>query len=162
MGNTSTRRRKTGRPTGLQGVSGGRPRGRYRFSDGFIRVATAVLLITVGEAMSNGAVFLIVGGFVLPLLIAAILGGEAIAPGAGLLGFGLIAGLALFALMQAEYFRDLVGPWAPGALWGGLALMIMSGIGFWLVGRAAKVPMWLQAPVPGSPRVYVQGESEHP
>jgi hypothetical protein len=104
----------------------------------------------------------VVAGFVLPLLVAAILGGEALKPGAGFIGFGLILGLLLVATTIAEATRAFYGSWAVAAFWIGIVLLVGCGIGFWLVGFAAKVPMWLQLPFIGSPRVYTQGESERP
>ncbi|MDN4615328.1 hypothetical protein P5G50_12810 [Leifsonia sp. F6_8S_P_1B] len=174
---------KQSRPTGSVARPGDRPEGRYRFSDRFIKRWTAILLVAMGvivvagfvmgflsdevsgeagETLANAAIAVVVAGFVLPLMVAAILGGEALKPGAGFIGFGLILGVLLLATTLAEATRGFYGSWAPAAFWAGVVLIVGCGIGFWLVGFAAKVPMWLQLPFLGSPRVYTQGESERP
>jgi len=169
------------RPTGTAARAGDRPKGRYRFSDRFIKRATAVLLIAMGvivvagfvlgfvsdevsgeagEQLANAAIVVVVAGFVLPLLVAAVLGGEAIKAGAGVIGFGLILGLVLVATTIAEATRAFYGSWALLAFIVGLVLLVGCAVGFWVVGFAARVPMWIQAPFIGSPRAYVRGESE--
>jgi hypothetical protein len=41
---------------------------------------------------------------------------------------GLIAG-------ENDLGRKMLGPvWAPWALWGGAALMVLGGAGFWIIG----------------------------
>jgi phosphotransferase system glucose/maltose/N-acetylglucosamine-specific IIC component len=174
---------KQSRPTGSVARPGDRPKGRYRFSDRFIKRATTTLLVAMGvivvagfvlgfvsdgvsgeagEQLANTAIVVVVAGFVLPLLIAAILGGESLKRGAGVIGFGLIVGLLLVATTLAESTRAFYGSWAVAAFWVGVALLVLGVVGFWLVGSAARVPMWLQLPFIGSPRVYTQGESERP
>jgi hypothetical protein len=106
---------------------------------------------------------LILGGIVLPLLIAAVLGGEAIRAGGGVVGFFFIAGLFTIIAGENELGQEMIGPvWAPWALWGGGALMVLGGAGFWIIGWIAKVPMWIQAPFLGSPRVDMRGRPETP
>src|SRR3954470_2914793 len=81
--------------------------GTYRFSERFIAVTTRVLIAVLlglvavgfilgfisdgvsgeaGELLGTIAISLILAGFLLPLLVAAILGGEAITAGGGLIG----------------------------------------------------------------------------
>ncbi|HSO90778.1 MAG TPA: hypothetical protein VLR70_06490 [Arthrobacter sp.] len=116
-----------------------------------------------GDALGNAAIALIIGGTVVPLLLAAVLGGEAIRAGAGFIGFFLIVGLLAATAGSTELGLELLGPvWAPWALWGGIALMALAVAGFWIVGWIARVPMWLQAPFLGSPRVIVRGSSDDP
>jgi hypothetical protein len=162
-------------------VRGGRPVGGYRFSNRFISVVTALILLVMGVTVVGGFVLgtfsdsiegmepedvvdlsgvIIVAGFLVPLLIAAILGGEAIRRGGGLVGFGLILGVGLFTALPTLDMFEFLGAWRIPLIWIGAGLIVVSGVGFWLLGRAAGVPMWLQAPVVGSPRVYVQGRSE--
>jgi hypothetical protein len=161
-----------------------RPTGTFRFSERFINTTTTVLIVVMcvmlaggfilgfvgdnfdGElrvVLGNVAVASILGGIVLPLLIAAVLGGEAIRAGGGALGFFLIAGLFATVAGSNELGQEMLGPvWTPWALWGGAALMVLAGAGFWIIGWIAKVPMWIQAPFVGSPRVYVRGSSRNP
>lgn len=161
-----------------------RPAGTFRFSDRFIKTATTiistVMVVSIaagfiigplsskvagaaGDALFIAAVALIAGGVVVPLLAAAVLGGEAIRAGGGFIGFFLIAGMLTAAAGGTELGLELLGrTWAPWALWGGVAMMVLAGAGFWIIGWIARVPMWLQAPFPGSPRVIVRGSSDNP
>lgn len=156
----------------------------YRFSGRFIKTTTTVLITAMlamiaagfilgplsdnfegetGEVLGIVAVALIIGGLGLPLLIGAVLGGEAIRPGGGIIGFLLIAGMFAAAAGMTEAGQEMLGPvWGPWAFWGGTTLMVLAVGGFWIIGWIAKVPMWLQAPVLGSPRAYVRGSSENP
>jgi hypothetical protein len=151
---------------------------RYRFSDRFIAIGTWVLIgILVvclgaglllgfigdgvggdaGEILSGVAVCLIIGGFAVPLLAAAVLGGEAIKRGGGIIGFFLIVGLGCAVAGGAGGVAEELGPvWRPILLWGGIGLMVVACAGFWIIGYLAKVPMWIQAPVLGSPRLWVR------
>lgn len=178
-----SRKRKPNRerPNGRTHIRGGRPLGGYRFSGRFISVATALLLIVMGvtvvggfvlgtfsdsiegmepEAVVDLAGMVIVAGVLIPLLLAAILGGEAIRRGGGFVGFGLVLGIGLVTALPTVDAFEVLGPWRIPLIWVGAGLIVLSGLGFWALGRAAGVPMWLQAPVVGSPRVYVQGRSE--
>ncbi|WP_348789041.1 hypothetical protein [Leifsonia sp. NPDC080035] len=158
------------------------PARRYRFSDRFIRVATTALLIAMGVLVAGGfalgfasdavpgeagetlgavAAGVVVGGVLVPLAIAAVLGGEAVKAGAGFLGLGLVVGVAGIAFGSIEGARDLLGAWAPLALWGGLLLLVGCAAGFWLAGRRAGVPQWLQLPILGSPRLPVSPRTRH-
>ena len=161
-----------------------RPDGTFRFSDRFIKTTTTVLITVMlvsitagfiigplsddvageaGDALGMAAGALVIGGLVLPLLLAAVLGGEAIRAGAGFIGFFLIVGLLAAATGGSELGQDMLGPiWTPWAFWGGIALMVLATGSFWIVGWIARVPMWLQAPFLGSPRVVVRGSSDNP
>jgi hypothetical protein len=160
---------------------GGRPAARYRFSDQFIRRATAVLLIIMSVVVATGVVLglvadslggdavdtlgnlgggLVVGGLLVPLLVAAILGGEAIKAGGGFLGFGLVLGVALVALLPTVEALDILGAWRVPLHWAGWVLIVACGIGFFIIGFIAKVPMWLRAPFLDSPGFSLHGRSE--
>jgi hypothetical protein len=161
-----------------------RPAGTFRFSDRFIKTTTTVLITVMlasiaagfiigplsddvageaGDALGIAAGALIIGGLVIPLLLAAVLGGEAIRPGAGFIGFFLIVGMFATVAGSTELGQELLGPvWTPWAYLGGIALMVLAGGSLWIVGWIARVPMWLQAPFQGSPRVIVRGSSENP
>jgi hypothetical protein len=152
--------------------------GRYRFSDRFIRVTTwwliGVMVVSIGlgfllgaisyglegdarDVLSVVAVWLVFGGIGLPLLTAAVLGGEAIKRGGGVIGFFLIVGLGSTAATSAGDVAEALGPvWQPVLFWGGIGLMALSGAGFWIIGHLAGVPMWIQAPMLGSPRLMVR------
>lgn len=161
-----------------------RPAGTFRFSGRFIKTATTVLTTVMvvsitagfiigplsskvagaaGDALFTAAIALIAGGVVLPLLLAAVLGGEAIRAGGGFIGFFLIVGMFAATAGSTELGLEVLGrAWAPWTLWGGVAMMVLAAAGFWIVGWIARVPMWLQAPFRGSPRVIVRGSSDNP
>jgi hypothetical protein len=106
---------------------------------------------------------LIIGGITLPLLLAAVLGGEAIRAGGGFIGLFLILGMLAAVAGGTELGQEMLGrTWTPWALWGGIALMALATASFWIVGWIARVPMWLQGPFLGSPRVIVRGSSDNP
>jgi hypothetical protein len=171
----------TKRRTGTVHRPGGRPTGRYRLSDRFIRRATAVLLTVMGVAVATGLVLglvsdtldgdaaetlgnlggsLVIGGLIVPLLAAAILGGEAIKAGGGFLGFGLVLGVALVALVPTVEALDVLGAYRVPLYWAGWVLIVGCTVGFFVIGFIAKVPMWLRAPFLDSPRIYLQGRSD--
>ncbi|MDN4645716.1 hypothetical protein [Arthrobacter sp. PsM3] len=98
---------------------------------------------------------------VLPLLLSGILGGEAIMAGGGFIGFSLIAGLFAFVAGGTDQGLELLGPvWAPWAFGGDIALTVLAGAGFSIIGWIARVPMWLQAPVLGAPRICARIEQK--
>lgn len=160
-----------------------RPDGTFRFSDRFIKTATTVLisfmLVSIaagfimgplsdnvdgeaGDALGIAAGALIIGGLVIPLLLAAVLGGEAIRAGGGFIGVFLIVGMLAAVAGGTELGQEMLGrTWTPWALWGGIALMALATASFWIVGWIARVPMWLQGPFLGSPRVIVRGSSDN-
>jgi hypothetical protein len=157
-------------------------RNPYRFSRRFIRVITTVLVGVLllglvlgvvlgivsdglegdaGETMSTVALGIVIAAFGIPLLVGAVLGGEAIARGAGVVGFLLVVGIASTAAASVADIAEGLGPaWQPALFWGGIALMALAVIGFWIIGFVAKVPMWLQLPILGSPRLVVQRGDE--
>lgn len=120
----------------------------------------------VEPAASIGAVMMIVGmsavmiGVLLALFYGAIAGGEAIWQGGGWIGAALVIGIV--AAAGGEAIGALVGSRILGIIVvvTGMSLMVGSVIAFWAVGWIAKVPMWVQAPVFGSPRVYVRGQGD--
>lgn len=156
--------------------------GTYRLTGRFIKITTTVLIVVMlgaivvgfiigllsdnfdgdtGDTLQGVAGGLVIGGIMLPLLIAAILGGEAIKRGGGVVGFFLIVGMFSLVAGTTDLGKELIAPeWLPLAVWGGGGLMVLSVAGFWVIGWIAKVPMWLQAPMIGSPRVYVRGSSD--
>lgn len=125
----------------------------YQFSSTFIRRMTVVLCIaivvlpiagfiygaTLGsdyeEWQSAIALTLIVGGFGLPLLAAAVLGGEAIRRGGGFVG--LLFTLGLIGGPTGSTFG--IG-WLAVA---GYIALGLSVILFFVIGFASKVPMWI-------------------
>jgi len=161
-----------------------RPDGTFRFSGRFIKMATTVLvsfmLVSVIAGFVLGALSdtvardarddlvtaagtLIIGGITLPLLLAVVLGGEAIRAGGGFIGLFLILGMLAAVAGGTELGQEMLGrTWTPWALWGGIALMALATASFWIVGWIARVPMWLQGPFLGSPRVIVRGSSDNP
>jgi hypothetical protein len=176
------------RPSGPPGTkaSPSRPAaGGYRFSDEFMSRGTNILLVSMFVMVGSGfllwfladnfsdgatrdgpaitAACLLIGGVTLPLLISGVLGGEAIRKGAGVIGFCLVMGIFASALGANEMGKDLLGPeGAAWALWGGIAAVVTAGAGFWIVGWIAKVPMWIQGPELGAPRMYLRGRGDEP
>ncbi len=84
------------------------------------------------ELLAQGLLY---GGIVGPLLIAAVLGGEAIWPGGGFIGALFVAGLIGGPLGFGYGI-----PWLGVA---GLVAAVLGVIGFFAIGFAAKVPMWI-------------------
>lgn len=126
---------------------------RFRYSDRFIRVWTIVLCTLIVVLPLSGMIYgatlgsdyeawqgwlaggLIIGGVAIPLLIGAVLGGEAIRRGGGIVGvlftLGLIGGPTGSVL---------------GIIWltvAGFSALALGVIGFFVIGFAAKVPMWI-------------------
>ncbi|MET4096597.1 hypothetical protein ABIB51_003551 [Arthrobacter sp. UYCu712] len=115
------------------------PTGTYRFSDRFIKTTTPVLITVMlvsiaagfiigplsdnvagesGDVLGLVAAALIIGGLALPLLLAAVLGGEAIRAGAGIIGFFPIVGMFAAAAGNSELGQEMLGPvWTPWAFW---------------------------------------------
>jgi hypothetical protein len=128
----------------------------YRFSPQFIRRMTVILCIAIvvipGAGIAYGltlgsdyepwqgaiATGLLIGGFGVPLLAAAVLGGEAIRRGGGFVGFLFAAGL-----IGGPTGSTLGIPWL--AIAGYVALGV-SVVLFFVIGFASKVPMWIGTP----------------
>lgn len=91
------------------------------------------------------------GGLLFALGAGAYLGGEALQRGGGWVGILLIVGLV-----------GASAGWALGPVWGivGIVLMVLGVVGLILMGVRARVPIWLQLPVFGSPRLYVRGRPD--
>ncbi|NYE94060.1 putative membrane protein [Psychromicrobium silvestre] len=125
----------------------------YRFTLIFIQRWTKILTIALCVGVAIGLLLGLLSdvkgtprwlgdaGFVvilssigLPLLGAAILGGESIFRGGGLVGAGLILGFAGVVIG-----RTLQIDWMP---WAGGILIVLSILGFWIMGWVAKVPMF--------------------
>ncbi|MDJ0336016.1 hypothetical protein QMG83_12345 [Salinibacterium sp. G-O1] len=129
------------------------PAYRYRFSARTIRNWTKVLTAAVFIVPVAGLIYgstldsspepwqellvqgLLYGGIVVPLLIAAVLGGEAIWPGGGFIGALFVAGLIGGSLGVGNGIQWL-------AITGFVAAVLGVG-GFFAIGFAAKVPMWI-------------------
>ena len=173
-----SRKRPAGSP-GSKATQSSPATGVYRFSDEFINRGTTILSLSMVVMVGGGFLLvfmadssfdvatqdiigttgacLLVAGITLPLLIAGILGGEAIRKGGGVLGFLLTMGMLASALGSNDLGKELLGAeGASWAFWGGISAMIIGGVGFWVVGWIAKVPMWIQGPEFGSPRAYVR------
>jgi hypothetical protein len=155
----------------------------YRFSRRVINVTTGVLVAAMlaglvtgialgvasdgvegdaGETLSTVALWIVVGSFLVPLAVAAVLGGEAIKRGGGLVGALLMVGITATAVSRVGDVVDVIGAgWSDVLFWGGIVVMALAVAAFWIVGWVAKVPMWLQLPMLGSPRIVVRdGEEE--
>ncbi|WP_354566681.1 hypothetical protein [Glaciihabitans sp. UYNi722] len=146
----------------------------YRYSMVFINRMTGVLIIVmlacIGGAFAVGAIGgddapawveplaigVLIGGIGLPLLIAAWLGGSSLHRYGGWAGALLIVGMALGVTGQ------LMEIWT--WFWIGAGIDALCVLVFFYLGFLAKVPMWLQLPIIGSPRFYLshgeQGEAE--
>lgn len=137
---------------------------------GLILSGIGLALIDVADGAepvsSISAVLLIVGvmGFLggpaVALYYSAIAGGQAIWKGGGWIGGALITGLLACAVGWVLWGMRGTHVLSMTLLWGGITLMVLSTIGFWIIGWIAKVPMWVQAPIVGSPRVYVRGQGD--
>lgn len=128
----------------------------YRFSRGFIRRMTVILVMAIVVLPSAGIIYgltldsdyepwqgniatgLLAGGFAVPLIAAAVLGGEAIRRWGGLVGFLFAAGLIAGPTGQVFGIRWL-------AIAGYVALGL-GVVGFFVIGFASKVPMWIGTP----------------
>ncbi|MCD9198745.1 hypothetical protein [Aeromicrobium wangtongii] len=129
----------------------------FRFSDEFIKRWTNRLVIAIfaiggiGIGLSAAteidgspdwlgtvAAIVLIGGVVGPLLAAAVLGGESIRRGGGLVGVLLVGGLGAGGAGQV-----IDRPWLT---WCGAAAVALSVIGFWAMGWIAKVPMYIGLP----------------
>ena len=126
----------------------------FRFRETFIKRWTRVLtwslvivfggggvLFGIGEAgwlpewVAGVGALMMLPGLVIPLLIAAILGGESIARGGGIVGIMLIYGIGATVYGKSEH----VG-WAFST---GLSSLVLSVAGFWVMGWFAGVPMYI-------------------
>jgi hypothetical protein len=131
--------------------------GTFRFdtatTDRWTRVLLVVLGVTVGVGIGLGiasdsagapdwlataATVVVIAGVAVPLLVAAVLGGEAITRGGGLVGALLVAGMAV----AGWGFWDDSTPWKVA----GFALAGAAVVGFWVMGWRAGVPMYVGLP----------------
>jgi len=125
----------------------------YRMSERTIKVLTGVLITILVVAPIAGFIYgatlgsdyqpwqnaialgLIAGGIGIPILAGAVLGGEAIMRGGGLVGFLFAAGL-------------IGGPTGQvfGIVWlavAGYVALALGVIGFFVIGFRKKVPIWI-------------------
>ncbi|NUU08408.1 hypothetical protein [Leifsonia sp. C5G2] len=137
-----------------------RPQG-YRLSERTIQRWTRGLIYAMLIGFAIGGVIALVGVIInnndLPplglglavlwalviLLIAAFMGGQALGRFGGILGLALIAGI-VFGLTG-----DLIAPWVH---WAGLAVAVLAGIGFFIMGIWRRVPIWFGGSNDGPPR----------
>jgi len=149
--------------------------GGFRYDDQFIKRMTfalcailivfpivGIFLLATSDSPDPQPVgmTLLVTGLVFPLLTGAILGGQSLSPHGGWIGLLFFVGFAGLTVgpIPGALLYGAVGAWAFGLT--GAALVVLSVLGFWRLGWKAKVPMWLQAPVIGSPRLYVRGSAK--
>ncbi|MGV8896203.1 MAG: hypothetical protein ACOH10_09280 [Rhodoglobus sp.] len=129
------------------------PAYRYRLSARTIRNWTTVLTAAVFVLPAAGLIYgstldsaaepwqellaqgLLYGGIAVPILIAAVLGGEAIHRGGGFVGALFTAGLIGGSLGVGYGIQWL-------AL-SGFVAVVLGVIGFFAIGFKAKVPMWI-------------------
>lgn len=144
---------------------------RYRYSDAFIRRASIVLVCVmfgglavglvvglvadeiggdIAETVSNMSGVLMVASMIVPLLISAFLGGLAIHR------HGWVPPLVMMVGAGPGIVGVVSGQDA--LAWGGLAVFVLGGAGYFYLGNLSKVPMWLQLPIIGSPRFYLSRE----
>ncbi|AWB93438.1 hypothetical protein [Aeromicrobium chenweiae] len=129
----------------------------FRFSDEFIKKWTNALIITlfvvtgVGVALGlasdadaapswlgEAAVVVIVIGVVGPILASAVLGGEAIRKGGGVIGLLFTAGF-----VAGGAGKGFEIPWL---MWTGGVVAALGVLSFWVIGWIAKVPMYIGLP----------------
>ena len=99
------------------------------------------LILTIGVAAS---------GLIVPLVIGAWLGGQAIRRGGGFVGLLLIAGGGLVVTGTQIESTTL--------FWTGIGVTTLAALLFFYIGIQAKVPIWLQLPILNSPRLYVRNK----
>lgn len=149
----------------------------YRLSDRAIRwwtigtfigmavmIAAGILVAVSGsgiedyetqDAVTNAGVWIAVGGgFFVPILVAAMVGGIALNKYGWIAG--LLLGLGVFGWVMGSVISD------GRLLWGGIAAVVVGGILYFVFGFIRDVPMWLQAPTVGSPRVYLNRPKDAP
>ncbi|MFG6401352.1 hypothetical protein [Microbacterium sp. P04] len=154
----------------------------FRFSDRFIKRTTITLLVSIpvlfliglavsvitytavqdaggdpGEALGPTIGFwIMMGAIILPLAIAAGLGGEALVRGGFLVGLTLVSGIAVVAISPAVD-QAWLQPW-------GYAVMALGVVLFFVIGFIRYVPMWIGLPFARPGRVVsdgvLPGESE--
>jgi len=143
----------------------------FRFSDDFIRRATIILLVSIpvllvvgflvsfiswtivdqaGEDAENAigpaiGAWIMVASVLLPLAIAAALGGEALVRGGFAVGLTLVTGIGIFAISPV-FDQAWLQPW-------GIGLTVFGALLFFVIGAIRKVPMWLGYGVPASPKL---------
>lgn len=129
----------------------------FRMSDAFIRRWTRILIVLViglpltgiglgiasdgdwaPDWLSTAGLVVVVVGFVGPILAAAILGGESIRRGGGIVGALLTYGMVGWATGKTHDIGWL--------LWTGVAACVLAVIGFWVMGWKAGVPMYVGTP----------------
>jgi hypothetical protein len=140
----------------------------FRYSDRFIRIWTIVLIAVLVVFPVVGVILLassdspdpqpvgltlVITGIAGPILVGAILGGNAILKGGGWIGVVFTLGFA--GVVAGPVMASLLSPFGVPITVAGGILLALGGVGFWVIGFKAKVPMWIQAPTFGSPRLYV-------
>ncbi len=159
----------------------------YQFSPRFIKLWTTICLVIMGLGFVAGfivgsmgdasglttdqrnaqealGIAIMIGSFFFGILIAAVLGAESIKRGTGIIGFFFTAGFAslVFGSLNSSTIGVAVDPWRPLLFWGGIGLLVLAGLSYFVIGWIAKVPIWLQLPIFKSPRLYIRGSSKKP
>lgn len=156
-------------------MANGRYEGKnYRYTDKFIRIMTGWLIAWIfiglgigfglgalGDVIfSNGyshdvpdwynviAICFALSSAVLPLTVGAWFGAMAINKYAGPVGLLLVFGIGATAYGNV-YKGQFMWEWI------GIGSMVLSVVLLFYIGFQAKVPIWLQLPILGSPQVYL-------
>lgn len=142
----------------------------FRFGDDFIKRVTIILLVSIPVLLVIGflvsfitwniadaagedagaAIGPAIGGWImvasvlLPLAIAAALGGEALVRGGFAIGLTLVAGVGIIATAPT-FDQDWLQPW-------GIGLVALGVVLFFVIGAIRKVPMWIGGGYLGSPK----------
>ena len=89
-----------------------------------------------GDAIGPAiGVWIMVAAVLLPLAVAAGLGGEALVRGGFAIGLTLVAGIGIFAIAPS-FDQAWLQPW-------GIGLMVLGAVLFFVIGAIRKVPMWI-------------------
>jgi len=170
---SARRARNEASASGAAQVSPGRRKAGervFRFGDDFIKRTTIILLISIPVLLVVGflvsfitwniadqagedagaaigpaiGAWIMVASVLLPLAIAAALGGEAIVRGGFAVGLTLVAGIGIFAIAPT-FDQAWLQPW-------GIGLIALGVVLFFVIGAIRKVPMWLGYGYLGSPK----------
>lgn len=120
-----------------------------------------IMGVEEGSGTENVLLVFVIAGLVVGVVavvgvifIAAFLGGQSLHRYGGVIGVLL----AIWLLVGWWPASQIGGALGHLLLWGVFAVLIAA---FYALGKKAKVPMWVQAPVPHSPRTYVsEGETD--
>jgi len=140
----------------------------FRYSPRFIRgwtialIAILIVFPVVGIALLASSdspdpqpvgLALVIVGVAGPILVSAILGGNAIRRGGGWVGLVFTLGFA--GVVAGPFMTDAAVPFGVAVTIIGTVMLVAGVAGFFVIGSKAGVPMWIQAPMLGSPRLYL-------